>query len=102
MESLPDYGKIQFPMMKMIPFNKVFPNASPDELDLLGQFLVYNNSKRISAKQVIYIYKYNNNNNKEEITYKLIYCFIFIEIKIFLCIIYYNNKSKGITSSILL
>jgi len=53
MESLPDYNKIQFPMMRSIPFNEVLPNASQDELDLISQFLVYNNEKRISAKQVI-------------------------------------------------
>ncbi|OUM70711.1 hypothetical protein PIROE2DRAFT_37160 [Piromyces sp. E2] len=61
MESLPDYGKIQFPVMEMIPFDKVFPNAFQDELDLLSQFLVYDNSKRISAKQALlhpYFYNY--------------------------------------------
>ncbi len=53
METLPDYNKIEFPEMKMIPLNNVLPNASKEELDLLSHFLIYNNIKRISAKQVI-------------------------------------------------
>jgi len=61
METLPDYNKIQFPDMEAIPFNEIFPNASPDELDLLSHFLVYNNVNRISAKQALfhpYFYNY--------------------------------------------
>jgi len=60
MKSLPDYNKIEFPEMKRIPFNEVLPNASKEELDLLSQFLIYNNIKRISAKQVIYKQKKKN------------------------------------------
>eukprot|EP00833_Pecoramyces_ruminatium_P011581 jgi/Orpsp1_1/1185613/evm.model.c7180000094618.1 len=51
MDILPDYNKIQFPVMKTIPFNEVLPNASQDELDLISHFLVYNNINRISARQ---------------------------------------------------
>jgi len=75
MESLPDYGKIQFPVMNKIPFDKVFPNASKDELDLISQLLIYNNSKRISAKKALshlYFLNYPLYQEKIKINHKLV------------------------------
>ena len=52
MHELPDYNKITFPENPPIPFEEVVPDASPEALDLLKKFLVYQSKKRISAKEV--------------------------------------------------
>jgi cell cycle related kinase len=47
--SLPDYGKINFPMLKQIPMKYIVPNATPTALDLLSKLLMYNPASRIHA-----------------------------------------------------
>jgi cell cycle related kinase len=53
MTELPDFNKITFPDMPPIPLECIVPDASPDALDLLKQFLVYASSKRISAAEAL-------------------------------------------------
>lgn len=49
---LPDYNKISFKEQAPVPLGEVLPDASPQALDLLGQFLLYPPRQRISASQV--------------------------------------------------
>ncbi|XP_034502963.1 cyclin-dependent kinase 20 isoform X5 [Ailuropoda melanoleuca] len=49
---LPDYNKISFKEQAPVPLEEVLPDASPQALDLLGQFLLYPPRQRISASQV--------------------------------------------------
>lgn len=49
---LPDYNKISFKEQAPVPLEEVLPDASPQALDLLGQFLLYPPHKRIAASQV--------------------------------------------------
>ncbi|XP_058422042.1 cyclin-dependent kinase 20 isoform X3 [Diceros bicornis minor] len=49
---LPDYNKISFKEQAPVPLEEVLPDASPQALDLLGQFLLYPPCRRISASQV--------------------------------------------------
>jgi hypothetical protein len=49
---LPDYNKISFKERAPIPLEEVLPDASPQALDLLGQFLLYPSRQRIAASQV--------------------------------------------------
>jgi hypothetical protein len=51
-EDLPDFHKISFSPCNPIPLEEIFPDASPDALDLLKCFLVYPSKHRISAKDV--------------------------------------------------
>ena len=53
MKSLPDYQKIIFPENEPIPFEEIFPDASPEALDLVEKFLVYDSKKRISAAEAL-------------------------------------------------
>lgn len=50
---LPDYNKITFPENPPIPFEEILPDASPEAIDLVKQFLVYPSKKRISAKKAL-------------------------------------------------
>ncbi|XP_076448485.1 cyclin-dependent kinase 20-like [Babylonia areolata] len=52
-EDLPDFRKISFSPCQPIPLEEIFPDASPDALDLLKCFLVYPSKKRISAKDAL-------------------------------------------------
>lgn len=49
---LPDYNKISFEEQAPVPLGEVLPDASPQALDLLGQFLLYPPRQRIAASQV--------------------------------------------------
>lgn len=49
---LPDYNKISFKEQAPVPLEEVLPDASPQALDLLGQFLLYPPHQRIAASQV--------------------------------------------------
>nr|XP_044612718.1 cyclin-dependent kinase 20 isoform X5 [Equus asinus] len=51
---LPDYNKISFKEQAPVPLEEVLPDASPQALDLLGQFLLYPPCQRISASKVWY------------------------------------------------
>lgn len=53
MSDLPDYNKIQFPVMPAVPLEEVFPDADSDAVELLKQFLVYKSEKRIQAKDAL-------------------------------------------------
>lgn len=50
---LPDYNKISFKEQAPVPLGEVLPDASPQALDLLGQFLLYPPRQRISASQAL-------------------------------------------------
>ncbi|XP_011912306.1 PREDICTED: cyclin-dependent kinase 20 isoform X2 [Cercocebus atys] len=50
---LPDYNKISFKEQAPVPLEEVLPDASPQALDLLGQFLLYPPRQRIAASKVI-------------------------------------------------
>ena len=52
MTSLPDYNKITFDYFPPVPLADLVPEASPEALDLISQFLVYNSAKRLPASQV--------------------------------------------------
>lgn len=49
---LPDYNKISFKEQAAVPLREVLPDASPQALDLLGQFLLYPPRQRVPASQV--------------------------------------------------
>lgn len=49
---LPDYNKISFKEQAPVPLEEVLPDASPQALNLLGQFLLYPPRQRIAASQV--------------------------------------------------
>lgn len=49
---LPDYNKISFKEQAPVPLHEVLPDASPQALDLLAQFLLYPSCRRIAASQV--------------------------------------------------
>ncbi|KAF4521550.1 hypothetical protein B566_EDAN001270 [Ephemera danica] len=50
---LPDYNKITFPHTPGIPFEQIIPDAHPQALDLVRNFLAYNPDKRIQAKEAL-------------------------------------------------
>ncbi|ELK28773.1 Cyclin-dependent kinase 20 [Myotis davidii] len=50
---LPDYNKISFEEQAPVPLGEVLPDASPQALDLLGQFLLYPPRQRIAASQTL-------------------------------------------------
>ncbi|XP_037349630.1 cyclin-dependent kinase 20 isoform X2 [Talpa occidentalis] len=50
---LPDYNKISFKEQAPVPLDEVLPDASPQALDLLGQFLLYPPGQRIAASQAL-------------------------------------------------
>nr|KAF6314289.1 cyclin dependent kinase 20 [Myotis myotis] len=50
---LPDYNKISFEEQAPVPLGEVLPDASPQALDLLGQFLLYPPRQRIAASQAL-------------------------------------------------
>ncbi|XP_036912129.1 cyclin-dependent kinase 20 isoform X1 [Sturnira hondurensis] len=50
---LPDYNKISFKEQAPVPLGEVLPDASPQALDLLGQFLLYPPYQRITASQAL-------------------------------------------------
>ncbi|XP_004684551.1 PREDICTED: cyclin-dependent kinase 20 isoform X1 [Condylura cristata] len=50
---LPDYNKISFKEQAPVPLDEVLPDASPQALDLLGQFLLYPPRRRIAASQAL-------------------------------------------------
>ncbi|KAF6123565.1 cyclin dependent kinase 20 [Phyllostomus discolor] len=50
---LPDYNKISFKEQAPVPLGEVLPDASPQALDLLGQFLLYPPYQRIAASQAL-------------------------------------------------
>lgn len=49
---LPDYNEISFKEQAPVPLEEVLPDASPQALDLLGQFLLYPPRQHIAASQV--------------------------------------------------
>ncbi|XP_035155006.1 cyclin-dependent kinase 20 isoform X2 [Callithrix jacchus] len=49
---LPDYNKISFKEQAPVPLEEVLPDASPQALDLLSQFLLYPPLRRITASRV--------------------------------------------------
>jgi len=51
--SLPDYNKISFSEFAPVPFEHLLPDASPDAIDLLSRFLVYNSRDRILARDAL-------------------------------------------------
>uniref|UniRef100_A0A8C8Z4K2 Cyclin-dependent kinase 20 n=1 Tax=Prolemur simus TaxID=1328070 RepID=A0A8C8Z4K2_PROSS len=51
---LPDYKKISFTEQAPVPLEEVLPDASPQALDLLGQFLLYPPRQRMAASQVLH------------------------------------------------
>ncbi|XP_069330103.1 cyclin-dependent kinase 20 isoform X4 [Eulemur rufifrons] len=50
---LPDYNKISFKEQAPVPLEEVLPDASPQALDLLGQFLLCPPRRRIAASQLL-------------------------------------------------
>ncbi|KAK2119166.1 Cyclin-dependent kinase 20 [Saguinus oedipus] len=48
---LPDYNKISFKEQAPVPLEEVLPDASPQALDLLSQFLLYRSLRRIAASK---------------------------------------------------
>ncbi|XP_059118717.1 cyclin-dependent kinase 20 isoform X2 [Peromyscus eremicus] len=50
---LPDYNKISFKEQAPMPLEEVLPDASPQALDLLSQFLLYPPHQRIAASQAL-------------------------------------------------
>uniref|UniRef100_A0A2I3GJV3 Cyclin-dependent kinase 20 n=1 Tax=Nomascus leucogenys TaxID=61853 RepID=A0A2I3GJV3_NOMLE len=50
---LPDYNKISFKEQAPVPLEEVLPDASPQALDLLGQFLLYPPRQRIAASKAL-------------------------------------------------
>uniref|UniRef100_A0A8D0GIG4 Cyclin-dependent kinase 20 n=1 Tax=Sphenodon punctatus TaxID=8508 RepID=A0A8D0GIG4_SPHPU len=50
---LPDYNKISFKEKPPIPLEQVVPDASPQALHLLKQFLVYPSRQRVRAAQAL-------------------------------------------------
>lgn len=50
---LPDYNKISFKEQAPVPLEEVLSDASPQALDLLGQFLLYPPRQRIAASQAL-------------------------------------------------
>jgi hypothetical protein len=52
MTSLPDYGKISFPLMKPVKLYNLCPDASAESVDLLSKFLIFESKNRISASMV--------------------------------------------------
>lgn len=49
---LPDYNKITFKENPAIPLEEIVPDAPPQAVDLLYNFLVYPSKQRCSARQV--------------------------------------------------
>ncbi|XP_035156435.1 cyclin-dependent kinase 20 isoform X9 [Callithrix jacchus] len=49
---LPDYNKISFKEQAPVPLEEVLPDASPQALDLLSQFLLYPPLRRIAASKL--------------------------------------------------
>ncbi|XP_047382890.1 cyclin-dependent kinase 20 isoform X3 [Sciurus carolinensis] len=50
---LPDYNKISFKEQAPVPLEEVLSDASPQALDLLGQFLLYPPRQRIAASKAL-------------------------------------------------
>ncbi|KAJ6655296.1 hypothetical protein lerEdw1_005488 [Lerista edwardsae] len=50
---LPDYNKISFKEKLPIPLEQVVPDASPQAMQLLKQFLVYPSKQRVQAAQAL-------------------------------------------------
>nr|KAJ3419818.1 Cyclin-dependent kinase 20 [Polyrhizophydium stewartii] len=53
LESLPDYGKIQFQALPPVQLEKLCPDASPEAVRLLKRFLVYTSHQRIPAHEAL-------------------------------------------------
>ena len=51
--NLPDYSKITFPDTAGIPYTDMVPEASPAAVDLLGNLVIYDSSKRFPAKKAL-------------------------------------------------
>jgi hypothetical protein len=52
MTELPDYNKITFPETRGVGWDQIFPDCTPEAIDLMKKFLVYNADRRLKAKQV--------------------------------------------------
>lgn len=50
--TLPDYNKITFPYHKSVPWEHLIPDGPADAVDLVKRILLYNSSKRLTAKEV--------------------------------------------------
>jgi serine/threonine protein kinase len=50
---LPDASKVEFPPYRALPWSRVFPDASPDALDLLSKLLVLDPTQRLSAREAL-------------------------------------------------
>lgn len=50
---LPDYSKITFPDCDPVTYEEMVPETSLAGVDLLKQFIIYNSSQRMSAKEAI-------------------------------------------------
>jgi len=53
MPSLPDYNKITFDHCSPIPLEEIVPEGSPEAIDLISQFLLYNANDRIPASKAL-------------------------------------------------
>ncbi|XP_020281829.1 cyclin-dependent kinase 20-like isoform X2 [Pseudomyrmex gracilis] len=51
--ALPDYNKITFPYHKAATWENIIQDAQPEAIDLIRQILIYNSSKRLTAKQAL-------------------------------------------------
>lgn len=57
-KDLPDYHKITFPESSPTPWSELLPGVEPDAVHLVKSFIMYDDNKRISAKEVgILIFK---------------------------------------------
>lgn len=54
MTELPDYNKITFPETQGVGWDHIFPDCTPEAIDLVKKFLIYNADRRLKAKQVWY------------------------------------------------
>ncbi|KAK2582745.1 hypothetical protein KPH14_005012 [Odynerus spinipes] len=53
LNTLPDYNKITFPYNKGTTWESIVQDAEPEAIDLIKQILVYNSSKRLSAREAL-------------------------------------------------
>ncbi|KAL0819676.1 hypothetical protein ABMA28_007742 [Loxostege sticticalis] len=52
-QDLPDYHKITFPESSPTPWSELLPGVEPDAVHLVKSFIMYDDNKRISAKEAL-------------------------------------------------